>query len=62
MFALGRLPHEYRATLLLRFFQDLSFSEIAAALDVPLGTVKSRLSVGTHKLRELLTVELEADR
>jgi RNA polymerase sigma-70 factor (ECF subfamily) len=54
MRALGELPHEYRATILLRFFQDLSLNDIAQALDVPLGTVKSRLSVGTRKLRDLL--------
>jgi RNA polymerase sigma-70 factor, ECF subfamily len=59
MSALARLPHEYRATLALRFFQDLSLGEIAVALDVPLGTVKSRLSVGTRRLRELLTPERE---
>jgi RNA polymerase sigma-70 factor, ECF subfamily len=59
MSALARLPHEYRATLALRFFQDLSLGEIAVALDVPLGTVKSRLSVGTRRLRELLTLERE---
>lgn len=54
MSTLMRLPHEYRATILLRFFQDMSLADIATATDVPLGTVKSRLSVGTRKLRELL--------
>jgi len=59
MAALTRLPPEYSATLLLRFFQDFSLTEIAAALDVPIGTVKSRLSVGTRRLRDLLTPERE---
>lgn len=54
MSTLMRLPHEYRATILLRFFQDMSLADIATATNVPLGTVKSRLSVGTRKLRELL--------
>src|SRR5579884_2706822 len=46
--AFARLGEEYRAALLLRFYQGLSLQEIADALHVPLGTVKSRLSVGTR--------------
>lgn len=52
--ALAQLGPEYRATLLLRLFAGLSLAEIAASLDVPVGTVKSRLSVGCHRLRDLL--------
>lgn len=52
--AVVRLGDEYRETILLRFYQGLSLREIAAALDVPVGTVKSRLSTGTRRLRELL--------
>ena len=52
--ALARLSEEYRVALLLRFYQGLSLQEIAEALQVPLGTVKSRLSVGAHRLRALL--------
>jgi RNA polymerase sigma-70 factor, ECF subfamily len=52
--ALGQLGPEYRAALLLRFYNGLSLQEIAQSLQIPLGTVKSRLSVGTHRLRELL--------
>jgi RNA polymerase sigma-70 factor (ECF subfamily) len=54
--ALGRLGEEYRAVLLLRFYSGFSLQEIADTLHLPLGTVKSRLSVGTHRLRELLTL------
>jgi RNA polymerase sigma-70 factor (ECF subfamily) len=53
--ALARLGDEYRAALLLRFYQGLSLQEIAEALTLPLGTVKSRLSVGAQRLRGLLT-------
>ena len=53
--ALGQLSPAYRAALLLRFYQGLSLQEIAEVLGVPLGTVKSRLSVGTHQLRDLLS-------
>jgi RNA polymerase sigma-70 factor (ECF subfamily) len=52
--ALGQLGEEYRVALLLRFYQGLSLQEIAEALGIPLGTVKSRLSVGTRRLRTLL--------
>jgi RNA polymerase sigma-70 factor (ECF subfamily) len=52
--ALSRLGHEYRAALILRFFHDMSMQSIAETLGIPIGTVKSRLSVGTRQLRELL--------
>lgn len=52
--ALGRLGEEYRVALLLRFYSGFSLQEIADTLHIPLGTVKSRLSVGTHRLREML--------
>ncbi|HEY7125429.1 MAG TPA: RNA polymerase sigma factor [Ktedonobacterales bacterium] len=53
--ALDRLGEEYRVALLLRFYSGFSLQEIADTLHIPLGTVKSRLSVGTHRLREMLT-------
>lgn len=52
--AIGQLGEEYRAAILLRFYHGLSIQEIAQALDIPLGTAKSRLSVGTRRLRTLL--------
>jgi RNA polymerase sigma-70 factor (ECF subfamily) len=52
--ALNQLGEEYRVTLLLRFYEGLSLKEIADVLQIPLGTVKSRLSVGTMRLRGLL--------
>lgn len=52
--AIGQLSEEYRVAILLRFYRGLSIQEIAQALDIPLGTVKSRLSVGTRRLRTLL--------
>jgi len=52
--AIGQLPAEYRAALLLRYYTGHSLQEISAALNIPLGTVKSRLSVGTRRLRQLL--------
>jgi RNA polymerase sigma-70 factor (ECF subfamily) len=53
--AIASLGEEYRAALLLRFYQGMSLQEIAEALEIPLGTVKSRLSVGVQHLRALIT-------
>lgn len=52
--AVAQLPEEYRVALTLRYFEDMRLSEIAAILGIPVGTVKSRLAVGTRKLRLLL--------
>jgi RNA polymerase sigma-70 factor, ECF subfamily len=52
--ALAQLSEEYRLVLLLRFYQGFSLQEIAETLHIPLGTVKSRLSVGVHRLRAML--------
>lgn len=53
--AIGRLPEEYRSVVLLALVEELSYKEIAAALDIPLGTVMSRLHRGRRQLqRELL--------
>ncbi len=50
--AVGSLTDEQREVVILRFVDDLSLEEIAQALDVPLGTVKSRLHHALRKLRE----------
>lgn len=52
--ALLALPQTQRETIILRYYQELSLAEIATVLNIPLGTVKSRLSLGLHKLREVL--------
>ncbi len=52
--ALAQLGEEYRVALVLRFYQGFSLQEIAEALHIPLGTVKSRLSVGVRHLRTIL--------
>jgi len=45
------LPDEQREVLLMRFVDDMSLQEIAAALDIPVGTVKSRLHNTLRLLR-----------
>jgi RNA polymerase sigma-70 factor, ECF subfamily len=51
--AVASLPEEHRQVIELRFFADAKLDDIAAALDIPLGTVKSRLHNGLEKLRQL---------
>ena len=52
--ALGQLSEEHRQVLLLRYMQELDYAEIAAALEISEGTVKSRISRAKMRLRELL--------
>jgi len=52
--ALARLPDEYREAIVLREIEDLSYREIAATLDVPIGTVMSRISRARTMLARLI--------
>jgi RNA polymerase sigma-70 factor, ECF subfamily len=53
--ALNLLPEDQRVTVIMSDIEGLSYEEIAAATDVALGTVKSRLSRGRNKLRAFLS-------
>lgn len=48
--AVRSLPEEFRSVVALRFIADLSYSEIAVTLQIPLGTVQSRLSRALERL------------
>ena len=60
--ALARLAPPYREIVNLRLYQGLSFQEISDALDVPEGTLKSRMHHAIRHLRGLLGVEAPAPR
>lgn len=53
--ALDGLPADYRAAVLLADVEEFSYKEIAGVLNVPIGTVMSRLSRGRKLLREQLS-------
>ncbi len=57
--AIGRLPKDYRAIVVMYDIRGLSYQDICEALDVPLGTVKSRLNRARHALREEMQPHLE---
>jgi RNA polymerase sigma-70 factor (ECF subfamily) len=52
--ALDRLPDVYRFAVLLADVEDLSYQEISAAMECPIGTVMSRINRGRSMLRRLL--------
>jgi RNA polymerase sigma-70 factor (ECF subfamily) len=56
--AVRTLPVEQRAAVALFYFEELSVAEVAVALDVPSGTVKTRLLHARRKLRAVLEGEL----
>ncbi len=55
--ALGRLPADQRVVVILRDIEGVTYEEIAASTGMQLGTVKSRLSRGRSRLRDLLMVD-----
>ena len=52
--AIATLRPEYRACIMLRHVEDRSYEEIAATLDLPLGTVKTYIHRARHELRKAL--------
>ncbi len=56
--AISTLPDASRAVLVLREYEGLSYKEIANALDIPVGTVMSRLNYARKLLKEKLEVDM----
>ena len=50
--ALRSLPLDQRAVIVLRYYMDWSQEDVAAALDVPVGTVKSRIHRALRQLEQ----------
>jgi len=56
--AINALPEAARSVLVLREYGELSYQEIAAVLDIPIGTVMSRLNYARNRLREVLQAQI----
>jgi RNA polymerase sigma-70 factor (ECF subfamily) len=54
--ALAKLPEEQRSVILLVGLEGMRYEEVAAVLDVPVGTIRSRLSRGREALRRLMGI------
>jgi RNA polymerase sigma-70 factor (ECF subfamily) len=59
---MGQLDETFRGPLALFYSEDCSYEEIAEALRLPIGTVKSRLSRGIAQLRRLLSRDLAMEQ
>jgi RNA polymerase sigma-70 factor, ECF subfamily len=55
---LGQVPELYRAAVSLHYLEDYSYQEIAAILEVPLGTVRSRIARGIKQLQQLVLANI----
>jgi RNA polymerase sigma-70 factor (sigma-E family) len=59
--ALQKTAPRQRAVLVLRFYEDMTESEIAACLDVTVGTVRSQTAKGLARLRELVPTTIRTE-
>lgn len=57
--AVKKLPEVYRSSMMLRYYGNCSYQEIADTLEVPIGTVKFRLNKGKWLLKEALGRHLD---
>lgn len=54
-YEISRLPEKYRSVIVLKYIEELSLQEIGEILDMPLGTVKTRIHRGREALRKQLS-------
>src|ERR1700736_4484167 len=59
--AIRLLPEEQRQVILLVGLEGMHYEEVAAVLDIPIGTVRSRLSRGREMLRRLMDMREDSD-
>jgi RNA polymerase sigma-70 factor, ECF subfamily len=59
--AIARLPEEQRSAIVLVGLDGMRYEEVAAVLDVPVGTIRSRLSRGRETLRKLVGMHPDDD-
>ena len=59
--AIRLLPEEQRQVILLVGLEGMRYEEVSAVLDIPIGTVRSRLSRGREMLRRLMDMKDESD-
>ena len=59
--ALDELPEEFKVVVLMYYFEECSYKQIAEELDVPIGTVMSRLSRAKSHLRAKLATDDDSD-
>ena len=60
--ALGQVDNIYQAPVALFYLEDCSYKEIAEILDIPMGTVKSRMARGIAQLQAILANGAQQDR
>jgi RNA polymerase sigma-70 factor, ECF subfamily len=60
--AMARLPDEQRQVILLVGLEGMRYEEVATILGIPVGTVRSRLSRGRDRLRELMDLKEDAEK
>lgn len=54
-YEISRLPDKYRSVIVLKYMEELSLQEISEILDLPLGTVKTRIHRGREALRKQMS-------
>lgn len=59
--ALAALPPRQRTAMVLRFYEDLPYEQIASIMDVSIGTVKAQVSVGLQRLRLVMDQRAVSD-
>ena len=60
--AVEQLPVEFREVLVLRELEGMSYKEIAAVIDIPMGTVMSRLTRARRRLQDILSRKMDEER